>query len=57
MKKNIQGPCLSHCYKDEKLLYLVVGFILGIIAYAMVERILVKPKDNQERKDLFPSSS
>ena len=59
MKNNSQGPCLPHCYKDEKLIYLLIGFIIGILTIVIVNRIMVKPKDNNDtsRKHLFPSSS
>ena len=47
MKSNkvISGPCLPHCYSDERIIYLVIGFILGIIAYTIVDRILLKPNE------------
>ena len=49
MKSNkvISGPCLPHCYSDERIIYLVIGFILGIIAYTIVDRILLKPNDSE----------
>lgn len=55
--KKCKGPCLPHCYNDEKVMYLIIGFVIGIISYALVERILVKPKDEKPRTDLFPSTS
>lgn len=55
--KNCKGPCLPHCYQDKKVLYLVIGFAIGVISYALVERIIVKPKDNEPRINLFPSAS
>ncbi len=55
--KNCKGPCLPHCYQDKKVLYLVIGFAIGVISYALVERIIVKPKNNEPRTNLFPSTS
>lgn len=57
MKNNVQGPCLPHCYKDEKLIYLIIGFILGALSLALVNKIMVKPQNGQPRKHLFPSTS
>ena len=57
MKNNVLGPCLPHCYKDEKLIYLIIGFILGAISLAIVNKIMVKPKNGEPRKNIFPSSS
>ena len=42
MKNNLQGPCLVQCYKEEKFIYLIVGFILGIVVYEVINRILAR---------------
>ena len=39
MKNNCQGPCLSHCFKEEKFIYLVIGFILGVVIYEIINII------------------
>ena len=57
MKNNVQGPCLPHCYKDEKLIYLIIGFILGVLTLAVVNRIMVKIPEGEQRKHIFPSTS
>ena len=45
------------CYKEEKFIYLIVGFLLGVLSYLIVERILRKSEEGEPRKDLFPSAS
>lgn len=40
MKKSCEGPC----YKDEKLIYLLIGFILGALSVIVVDKILEKRK-------------
>lgn len=55
--KNLKGPCLPHCYQDKNVMYLFIGFAIGIISYALVEKIIVKPKNNKPRENIFPSSS
>lgn len=61
MKKNIQGPCLPHCYNEPNLIYLLIGFILGVFFYYLTQRILVIPRDENgneiPRTQLFPSAS
>ena len=34
------GSCLPTCTSDQRFIYLVIGFILGIIAYAVVEYVI-----------------
>ena len=53
MKKSCQGPCLDNCYKDEKLIYLLIGFILGALSVIIVDKILKKNND----KKSTPSAS
>ena len=57
--KNCKGPCLPHCYQDKQLIFLVVGFILGILAYIVVERLLnnKKEEDKFNKTILAPESS
>ena len=50
MKNNCQGPCLSHCFKEEKFIYLVIGFILGVVIYEIINRILDKIADIEIKK-------
>ena len=57
MKNNGPGPCLASCYKEEKFIYLIIGFILGVLSLALVNRILQKPSNGEPKKDLFPSAS
>lgn len=52
MKNNCQGPCLSHCFKEEKFIYLVVGFILGVVIYEIINRILDKITDIEMKKKM-----
>ena len=56
MKNNCQAPCLSHCYKEEKFIYLIVGFILGIIIYEIINRILIKMTEI-DRKNKTPTAT
>ena len=28
---NCQGPCLTHCYKKNSILLIIVGILIGII--------------------------
>ena len=59
MKNNCQGPCLSHCFKEEKFIYLVIGFILGVVIYEIISRILDKMTDIEIKKKMknAPSQS
>ena len=34
------GSCLPTCTSDQRFIYLVIGFILGIIAYLVVEYVI-----------------
>ena len=34
------GSCLPTCTSDQRFIYLVIGFILGIIAYVVVEYVI-----------------
>lgn len=42
MKSKCQGPCLPHCFKEEKFIYLLVGFLIGIVAYEIINRIMAQ---------------
>ena len=53
--KNCQGPCLSHCFREEKFIYLVVGFILGVVIYEIINRILDKITDIEIQKKMNKS--
>ena len=59
MKNNSHGPCLSHCFKEEKFIYLVIGFILGVVIYEIINRILDKITDIEIKKKMknAPSQS
>ena len=52
---------VSKCMRDEKLMYIIIGFILGVIACILVERIVRIPTDSKgnpvQRTNLFPSAS
>jgi len=50
MKKNIQGPCLPHCCDDERVIYLVIGFILGVLLSCFIDKYLLQKlyKDKEE---------
>ena len=52
MKNSCQGPCLSHCFREEKFIYLVVGFILGVVIYEIINRILDKITDIEIKKKI-----
>lgn len=57
MKNNSQCPCLSDCFKEEKFIYLMVGFILGVIIYEIINRILDKIADIEIKKKIRESPS
>ena len=59
MKNKCMGPCLSHCFKEEKFIYLVIGFILGVVIYEIINRILDKMTDIEIKKKMknAPSQS
>ena len=52
---------VSKCMRDEKLMYIIIGFILGVFACILIERIVRTPTDSNgnpvPRTDLFPSAS
>ena len=52
---------VSKCMRDEKLMYIIIGFILGVGACILVERIVRTPTDLNgnpvPRTNLFPSAS
>ena len=50
MKGNCQGPCLPHCLKEEKFIYLIVGFLIGIIMYEIINRILSQIAEMEKNK-------
>ena len=55
MKANCQGPCMPHCFKEEKFIYLLVGFLIGIVAYEIINRImaqLAKIEMNKKQNNL-----
>ena len=50
MKGNCQGPCLPHCLKEEKFIYLIIGFLVGIVAYEIINRILSQIAEMEKNK-------
>ena len=52
---------VSKCMRDEKLMYIIIGFILGVISCIIVEKMVRTPTDSKgnqiPRTNLFPSSS
>jgi len=50
MKGNCQGPCLPHCLKEEKFIYLIIGFLVGIVAYEIINRILSQIAQMEKNK-------
>jgi uncharacterized membrane-anchored protein YhcB (DUF1043 family) len=56
MKNNCQGPCLMHCYKEEKFIYLIVGFILGIVIYEIINRIINQMAEIDKKNKPKPPS-
>ena len=52
---------VSKCMRDEKLMYIIIGFILGVVACILVERIVRTPRDSEgneiPRTHLFPATS
>ena len=40
----------NNCYEDKQLIFLIVGFLLGIISYIVVERLLKNNKDLEDKK-------
>ena len=50
MKGTFQGPCLPHCLKEEKFIYLIIGFLIGIVAYEVINRILLQIANIEKNK-------
>lgn len=50
MKGTCQGPCLPHCLKEEKFIYLIIGFLIGIVAYEIINRILQQIANLEKNK-------
>ena len=48
--KNCNSSCLKNCYQDKQLLFLVVGFILGILSYVVIEKLLEQNKKDKNNK-------
>lgn len=46
--KNCIGPCLPHCASDQRVIYLVIGFILGILCYIFIDKIILKDSNKSE---------
>lgn len=48
MKNNqtCQGACLPHCY-NFKIVYIILGFFIGILSYILIEKIINKYKEDR----------
>jgi hypothetical protein len=33
-----QGPCLKHCCKKTKIIYLIIGVLIGILLYELFNK-------------------
>ena len=54
MKSNKQvciGPCLPQCATDQRFIYLLIGFLLGIICYYIVERFIISDYNEIKEKE------
>ncbi len=54
MKSNQQfclGPCLPQCATDQRFIYLLIGFLLGIICYYIVERFIISDYNDIKAKE------
>ena len=40
----------NNCYQDKQLIFLLVGFLLGIISYIVIERLINKNIKNKDEK-------
>jgi len=45
--KNCSGPCLEHCYSTNKMLYLLVGIIIGFLLY----KFILQQQQHQQNKN------
>ena len=54
MKKIQQVQCLPHCYKDEKLIYLLIGFFLGVGAYILADYTVKKAAEVKDSNNSEP---
>lgn len=43
MKQN-----LNSCYQDKQLIFLVTGFLLGVVSYVVIERLLNNKKEDKK---------
>ena len=50
MIKKCLGACLEHCYKEKRLYYIFIGFIIGLIIYYIIQKIISCIKDNKKNK-------
>lgn len=53
MIKKCLGACLDHCYKEKRLYYIFIGFIIGLIIYYIIQKIIsciIKNKKNDKKK-------
>ena len=40
MIKKCLGACLDHCYKEKRSYYIFIGFIIGLIIYYIIQKII-----------------
>lgn len=41
------GPCLDHCYNNNKYHYIVIGIIIGIIIHYIYQMKFNKKQNNK----------
>lgn len=42
-----QGPCLLHCYKQNSLIILIIGILIGIIISEWSKTLYIKSKHSK----------
>ena len=42
---NCCNPCLPNCASDQRIIYLVIGFILGLISYILIDKFIIRDYD------------
>jgi hypothetical protein len=46
--ENCSGPCLEHCYSTNKMLYLLVGIVIGVLLYSSLNIFILQQKNKNK---------
>ena len=46
----LQGPCLPWCYTHNRMTYIFIGILIGIVLYMIYQKIQHKRKSSKSRK-------